>query len=170
LLLTISNALSHDLYFRLVNPGAPAMRRVMLSKFLVLVVALMAAFLASMRFADILQFVSAAFSLAAATFFPALVMGIFWRRANRSGAVLGMLSGLVVCSYYMVTNHELLRRAFGVTRPLQDCAWWGIDPMAAGVFGAPAGALVLVVASLLSHPPGPAEQAVVDRLRTPGWS
>lgn len=170
LLLTISNALSHDLYYRLVNPRAPAMRRVMLSKFLVLVVALAAAFIASMRFADILQFVSAAFSLAAATFFPALVMGIFWKRANRTGAVLGMLSGLGVCSYYMVTNHELLRRLFGVTRPLQDCAWWGIEPIAAGVFGAPAGALVLVIASLLSRPPGPAEQAVVDRLRTPGWS
>jgi cation/acetate symporter len=170
LLLTISNALSHDLYFRLVNPRAPAMRRVMLSKFLVLVVALLAAFIASMRFADILQFVSAAFSLAAATFFPALVMGIFWRRANRTGAVLGMLSGLCVCSYYMATNHELLRRLFGVTRPLQDCAWWGIEPVAAGVFGAPAGALVLVIASLLTRPPGPAEQAVVDRLRTPTWS
>ncbi|WP_310462156.1 sodium:solute symporter family protein [Sphaerotilus sp.] len=170
LLLTISNALSHDLYFRLINPRAPAMRRVMLSKFLVLVVALVAAFIASMRFADILQFVSAAFSLAAATFFPALVMGIFWRRANRTGAVLGMLSGLSVCSYYMVTNHELLRRLFGVTRPLQDCAWWGIEPVAAGVFGAPAGALVLVIASLLSRPPAAAEQAVVDRLRTPGWS
>lgn len=170
LLLTISNALSHDLYFRLINPRAPAMRRVMLSKFLVLVVALLAAFIASMRFADILQFVAAAFSLAAATFFPALVMGIFWRRANRVGAVLGMLSGLSVCAYYMVTNHELLRRAFGITRSLPDCAWWGIDPMAAGVFGAPAGALVLVIASLLTPPPGPAEQAVVDRLRTPGWS
>lgn len=170
LLLTISNALSHDLYYRLVNPRAPAMRRVMLSKFLVLVVALAAAFIASMRFADILQFVSAAFSLAAATFFPALVLGIFWKRANRTGAVLGMLSGLAVCSYYMVTNHELLRRLFGVTRPLADCAWWGIEPIAAGVFGAPAGALVLVIASLLSRPPGPAEQAVVDRLRTPAWS
>jgi cation/acetate symporter len=170
LLLTISNALSHDLYFRLINPRAPAMRRVMLSKFLVLVVALLAAFIASMRFADILQFVSAAFSLAAATFFPALVLGIFWRRANRVGAVLGMLSGLVVCVYYMVTNHELLRRLLGITRPLQDCAWWGIEPVAAGVFGAPAGALVLVIASLLTRPPGPAEQAVVDRLRTPTWS
>ena len=170
LLLTISNALSHDLYFRLINPRAPAMRRVMLSKFLVLVVALLAAFIASMRFADILQFVAAAFSLAAATFFPALVMGIFWRRANRAGAVLGMLSGLGVCAYYMVTNHELLRRVFGIARPLHDCAWWGIDSMAAGVFGAPAGALVLVIASLLTPPPRPAEQALVDRLRTPGWS
>lgn len=167
LLLTISNALSHDLYFRFVNPRAPAMRRVMLSKFLVLVVALLAAFIASMRFADILQFVSAAFSLAAAAFFPALVLGIFWRRANGIGAVLGMVSGLLVCLYYMGTNHELLRRVFGITRPLVECSWWGIDPVAAGVFGAPAGALVMIVASLLTRPPGPAENEVVDRLRMP---
>ena len=167
LLLTVSNALSHDLYFRFINPRAPAMRRVMLSKFLVLVVALLAAFIASMRFADILQFVSAAFSLAASAFFPALVLGIFWARANRVGAVLGMVSGLAVCLYYMVTNHELLRRMVGITRPLADCAWWGIDPVAAGVFGAPAGALVVVIASLLTRPPGAQERATVERLRHP---
>lgn len=167
LLLTISNALSHDFYFRFVNPRAPAMRRVMLSKFLVLVVALMAAFLASMRFADILQFVSAAFSLAAAAFFPALVLGIFWQRANRTGAVLGMLTGLLVCVLYMVTNHEVLRRMFGITWPLADCRWWGIDPVAAGVFGVPAGALVLVLVSLLTARPGPEQLAVVARLRDP---
>ena len=167
LLLTISNALSHDFYFRFVNPRAPAMRRVMLSKFLVLVVALMAAFLASMRFADILQFVSAAFSLAAAAFFPALVLGIFWQRANRTGAVLGMLTGLLVCVFYMVTNHEVLRRMFGITWPLADCRWWGIDPVAAGVFGVPAGALVLVLVSLLTARPGPEQLAVVARLRDP---
>ncbi|MDQ5897475.1 MAG: cation/acetate symporter [Pseudomonadota bacterium] len=167
LLLTISNALSHDLYFRFINPQAPAMRRVMLSKFLVLVVALAAAFLASMRFADILQFVSAAFSLAAAAFFPALVLGIFWQRANRVGAVLGMLTGLGVCVVYMVTNHEVLRRMFGITRALEDCRWWGIDPVASGVFGVVAGAAVLVLASLLTPRPGPEQQAVIAKMRDP---
>jgi cation/acetate symporter len=167
LLLTISNALSHDLYFGFVNPRAPAMRRVLLSKFLVLVIALMAAFIASMRFADILQFVTAAFSLAAAAFFPALVLGIFWARANRIGATLGMLSGLAVCLYYMVTNHLLLRQLFGIDWPLAATRWWDVEPIAAGVFGVPAGALVMVTASLLTRPPGPAEQALVERLRDP---
>ncbi len=168
LLLTISNTLSHDLYFRLINPRAPALRRVMLSKFLVLVVALLAAFISSMRFADILQFVSAAFSLAAAGFFPALVLGIFWRRANRVGAVSGMLAGLGVCLYYMVTNHPLLRDGLGIHAPLELSRWWGIEPVAAGVFGVPAGVIVMVLASLCSPPPGAREQAVVDRLRDPG--
>ncbi len=67
----------------------------------------------------------------------------------------------------MATNHELLRRMVGITRPLADCAWWGIDPVAAGVFGAPAGALVVVIASLLTRPPGAQERATVERLRHP---
>ncbi len=85
LLLTIANSLSHDIYFRLFNPRANAVSRVIASKMLVMVVALLAALIAALRLTDILQFVSAAFSLAAAAFFPALVMGIFWRRANRAG-------------------------------------------------------------------------------------
>ncbi|MFM2057362.1 MAG: hypothetical protein RLY71_1747 [Pseudomonadota bacterium] len=171
LLLTISNALSHDLYFRLINPRAPAVRRVMVSKFLVLVMALLAAFVASLRLGNILQLVSAAFSLAAAAFFPAFVLGIFWRRASRQGAVLGMLSGLAVCLYYMLTNHPALRGLLGISMPLEQARWWGIDPGAAGVFGVPVGALVLVVVSLLGPRPQPDEKALVDRMRYPdsGW-
>ncbi len=167
LLLTISNALAHDLYYRVINPTAPAMRRVMLSKFLVLVVALAAAFVAQLRLTDILQFVSAAFSLAASVLFPALVLGIFWRRATRWGATTGMLVGMGVCVYYMVTTHPALRGWFGVTRPLADCLWWGIEPMAAAVFAVPAGCVALVLASLAGPAGSAAEQAVVDRLRFP---
>jgi cation/acetate symporter len=167
LLLTISNALSHDLYHRIINPRAPAMRRVMLSKFLVLVVALAAAFVAQLRLTDILQFVSAAFSLAASVLFPSLVMGIFWRRASAWGATCSMLVGLTVCVYYMVTTHPALRGWFAVTRPIVDCQWWGIEPMAAAVFAVPAGCVALVLASLLGPPSTAAEQAVVDRLRFP---
>jgi cation/acetate symporter len=167
LLLTISNALSHDLYFGYFNPRAPAIRRVMLSKFLVLVIALFAAFIASMRLADILQFVTAAFSLAAAGFFPALVLGIFWRRVNRAGATLGMLTGLGVCLYYMFTTHPLIRKILDIGLPLEQALWWDVDSVAAGVFGVPAGAVVMIIASLLTPRPGPAELAVVDRLRDP---
>ncbi|MDP4300174.1 VC_2705 family sodium/solute symporter [Leptothrix discophora] len=167
LLLTISNALSHDLYFGLVNPRAPAMRRVMLSKFLVLVIALLAAFIASMRLTDILQFVTAAFSLAASAFFPALVFGIFWGRANRIGATLGMLAGLGTCVAYMVVAHPLLRSFFGVTLPLEQARLLDVDAVAAGVFAVPVGALVLFVGSLLTAPPGAQQLALVERARNP---
>ncbi|MFO1268809.1 MAG: hypothetical protein U1F67_19840 [Rubrivivax sp.] len=84
-LLTIANALSHDLYYKMIDPNAPTARRVMISKMLLLVVALLAALVAAQKPADILFLVSAAFSFAAAAFFPALVLGIFWKRANKWG-------------------------------------------------------------------------------------
>ena len=168
LLLTIANSLSHDVYFRLFQPRAHAVSRVIASKMLVMVVALLAALIAALKITDILQFVSAAFSLAAAAFFPALVMGIFWRRANRAGAVAGMLAGLAICGYYMATNLPLLRSLLGVTRPLADCRWFGLDAVAAGVFGVPLGLLVLVLVSLATAAPGVEQRTLVDRLRVPG--
>ena len=115
LLLTIANSLSHDIYFRLFAPKAHAVSRVIASKMLVMVVALLAALTAALRLTDILQFVSAAFSLAAAAFFPALVMGIFWRRANRAGAVAGMLAGTAVCLAYMAANLPIARSLLGIS-------------------------------------------------------
>ncbi|MFZ9181927.1 MAG: sodium:solute symporter family protein, partial [Hylemonella sp.] len=85
LLLTIANALSHDLYYKMIDPNAPTSRRVMISKVLLLVVALAAAYVAAQKPADILFLVSAAFSFAAAAFFPALTLGIFWKRATKWG-------------------------------------------------------------------------------------
>ena len=167
LLLTISNALSHDFVFRLVNPRASAIKRVMLSKLLVLVTAVLAAWVASLRIANILPFVTAAFSVAAATFFPALVLGIFWRRANRAGAVAGMLVGVGVCLWYMARNLPGTRVWLGLGELGANLRWFGIDPVSAGVFGVPAGCLALVLVSLLTRPPAAAELAMVDNLRRP---
>lgn len=165
LLLTISNALSHDLYYRVVNPKASAVRRVMLSKLMVLVTAVAAAWVASLRIAGILPFVAAAFSLAAAAFFPALVSGIFWRRATRAGAVAGMLTGLLISAGYMVAGLPEARSLFGLAGP--PVRWFGIDPVAAGVFGVPAGFAVLLIISLLSPAPTRSESGLVAQLRSP---
>jgi cation/acetate symporter len=131
----------------------------------VLVVALVAAWVAALRIADILQFVAAAFSLAASALFPVLVMGVFWPRASRAGATLAMLSGLGVCAWYMATNMPVLRQLFAVTQPLSQTRWWDIDPIAAGVFGVPVGFAVLVLVSLLTRPRQDA--ALVRQLRSP---
>jgi cation/acetate symporter len=168
LLLTISNALSHDFFFRIVRPGASAIKRVMFSKLMVLLTAVLAAWVASLRLANILPFVTAAFSLAAATFFPALVMGIFWRRANRAGAVAGMLTGAGLCLWYMVQHLAGARAWLGLGEALAETRWFGIDPVAAGVFGVPAGCTALVLVSLLTPEPAEAERAMADALRRPG--
>ena len=167
LLLTISNALSHDLIFRVIKPRASAIKRVMLSKMMVLVTAVLAAWVASMRIANILPFVTAAFSIAAATFFPALVLGIFWRRANRAGAVAGMLAGVGLCLWYMARNLAGPRAWLGLGEAAADLRWWGIDPMSAGVFGVPLGCAMLVMVSLLTSAPAAEQAAMTEALRRP---
>ncbi|MCV2422420.1 cation acetate symporter [Paucibacter sp. DJ2R-2] len=165
LLLTISAALSNDVYFRLFNPNASMTRRVTLSKALLLATALAAAAVAAQRPADILLLVTSAFSIAGATFFPALVLGIFWRRANGWGAVAGMLTGLAVTLYYMVVASPSLRLALGVPGPAE--LLWGIAPVSAGVFGVPAGFLAIALVSCFTPRPAAEQAQLVDRLRSP---
>jgi len=165
LLLTISNSLGHDLYFKMIDPNASTVSRVTVSKILLLVVALLAAYVAAQKPADILFLVSAAFSFAAASFFPALSLGIFWKRATGVAASLGMVSGLGVTFYYMLTNQPWLRSAFGITSPVQ--LWWGIEPISAGLFGVPVGFAVIVLVSLVTPRPSPQSLALVDHIRYP---
>ncbi|NWG74138.1 MAG: cation acetate symporter [Rubrivivax sp.] len=165
LLLTIANALSHDLYYKMIDPNATTARRVAVSKALLLVVALLAAWVASQKPADILFLVSAAFSFAAAAFFPALVLGIFWKRATKWGASLGMIAGLGVTFYYMTQTQPWLRGLFGVTKPVE--LWWDIQPISAGVFGVPLGFAVIIVVSLLTPAPKKETQELVEHVRYP---
>jgi cation/acetate symporter len=167
LLLTIANALSHDFYYKMLDPNAPTARRVMISKILLLVVAVCAALVAAQKPADILFLVSAAFSLAAAAFFPALVCGIFWKRANKWGATLGMIAGLGVTFYYMATTQPWLRSVFGVTSPIADNIWWGIQPISAGLWGVPLGFVVIIVVSMLTPAPDRDTQELVEHVRYP---
>jgi len=167
LLLTIANALSHDLYYKMIDPNASTTRRVTISKALLLVVALAAAGVAAQKPADILFLVSAAFSFAAAAFFPALVLGIFWKRANRWGASLGMIAGLGTTFYYMATTQPWMRSLFGVTSPIADNIWWGIQPISAGLFGVPMGFAVIIIVSLLTAPPRKQTQELVEHVRYP---
>ncbi|MBC7707464.1 MAG: cation acetate symporter, partial [Rhodoferax sp.] len=165
LLLTIANALSHDLYYKMIDPNASTARRVALSKMLLLMVALAAAYVATRKPADILFLVSAAFSFAAAAFFPALTLGIFWKRANGLGASLGMVAGLGTTFYYMVTTQPWMRGVFGITAPVQ--LWWDIEPISAGLFGVPIGFAVIVLVSLVTRPPGKKAEQLVDYVRYP---
>ena len=159
LLLTIANALSHDVYYKMIDQNASTSRRIVVSKFLLLVVAFLAAYVTALKPGDILFLVGAAFSLAASAFFPALVCGIFWKRANKLGAVLGMSLGLGVCAYYMYITYPF----FGVNAP----KWWDINPISAGIFGIPIGFLGVIVGSLLSPAPARDVQELVDNVRYP---
>ncbi|TFZ08620.1 VC_2705 family sodium/solute symporter [Ramlibacter humi] len=147
LLLTISNALVRDIYCHEINREISPEYRVILSKFALLAMALVAAAVASVKPAEILPLVAASFSLAASAFVPAMVLGIFWRRANAAGAVAGMACGLGVTIYYMAVNAPSVRAFFAM--PPGASLWFGIQPISAGVFGVPAGVVATVLASWL---------------------
>jgi cation/acetate symporter len=168
LLLTIANALSHDLYYKMIDPNASTARRVAISKALLLMVALAAAYVAAQKPADILFLVSAAFSFAAAGFFPALVLGIFWKRANKLGACLGMASGVGLTFYYMINTQPWLREVFyGIPRGVPAQLWWDIQPISAGLFGVPLGFAVIIIVSLLTKAPDREVQELVEYVRYP---
>ena len=145
LLLTISNALVHDT----ATPGPrgvarPTENHVILSKFALLAAAMLAAFVAVLKPAEIISLVTASFSIAASTFFPGLVLGIFWRGATRRGVVAGMLSGVGLTVGYMLWANPSLRAWWGLE---PGGLWAGILPMSAGFFGVPTGFAVIVLVS-----------------------
>ncbi|MEZ5926288.1 MAG: sodium:solute symporter family protein [Hyphomicrobiaceae bacterium] len=102
LLLAIANALSHDIYYKMLDRNAPTARRLIVARVLLVLVAIAAAYTASTKPADILSMVAWAFSLAAAGLFPALVLGVWSKRTNGYGAVAGMIIGFGMCLYYLV--------------------------------------------------------------------
>lgn len=143
LLLTISNALAHDGYYAGKTGKIDPIRKVMVSKILLLMVALVATWIAAHKAVNILSWISYAFSLAAATFFPVLVLGLCSTRTTRAAAVGAMLVGLSVTGFYMALGNGMLGSAG---------RWMGIDPMAGGIFGVAAGlAWGVLVSALKPH-------------------
>jgi cation/acetate symporter len=155
LLLTIANAISHDLYYNVIDRTASLTKRLTITKILLVVTALIAAWVATFRFAVIAELVAWAFSLAGASFFPALVMGIWWKRANKPGAVWGMIAGLAVTTYYLIGS-----RFYGVS-------WFGTQTIASAIFGLPVGFLVIWIVSLVTAAPPQAVQDLVVSVRYP---
>ncbi|NKC33007.1 sodium:solute symporter family protein [Falsiroseomonas selenitidurans] len=156
LLLAIANALSHDIYYRMIDPQADSKRRLVVARVLLIVVALVAAWVASTRPAGILAMVAWAFSIAASGLFPALVMGVWWKRTTSAGAVAGMVVGYGVCLFYLIGTQYM-------GMPL----WFGIRNISCGLFGIPAAFLTTFVVSLMTQAPSQAMQDFIDSIRTP---
>lgn len=155
LLLTISNALSHDLYYKMINPNASIMRRLTISRALLVVSAVIAAWVATFRITIIVELVAWAFSLAAAGFFPALVMGIWSKRTTKQGAVAGMILGLGITLFYMIGN-----RFYGVN-------WLGVKHISSALFGLPVGFITIWLVSKFTPAPPQEMQDFVESVRYP---
>lgn len=164
LLLTIANALSHDLYYKMLDPNASTLRRLAVSRFLLLIVALIAAAIATQAGPwGILAFVAYAFSIASASFLPALVMGIFWKRTTTTAANIGMIVGFAVCMYYLFATAFIGAPEERVAR-----MWFGTDSRSAGIFGIAAGFVIIWLVSLVTKAPDQKTQDLVESVRYPG--
>jgi cation/acetate symporter len=128
LLLAIANALSHDVYYKMIDPNAPTIRRLTVARALLVVVAVIAAATAATKPGDILAMVGWAFSLAMAGNFPALVMGVWWKRTTATGAVCGIIAGFGLCLFYLVTSRYF---------PGAGVKYFGMTSLTSPLTGAP---------------------------------
>lgn len=128
LLLAIANALSHDVYYKMIDPSAPTIRRLTVARVLLFFVAVAAAATAATRPGDILAMVGWAFSLAMAGNFPALIMGVWWKRTTAAGAIAGMIAGFGLCLFYLVSTRYF---------PGAGVKYFGMSSLLNPVSGAP---------------------------------
>ncbi|MDX9766826.1 MAG: sodium:solute symporter family protein [Ectothiorhodospiraceae bacterium] len=161
LLLAMANALSHDLYYKIIDPKAETRKRLLTARILLLVIGAGGALVASMKLTGILGAVAWAFCFAMSGLFFPLVLGVWWKRANRPGAIAGMVGGLAVGWWYLlaVRNPEAW---YGIAKP-----WIGLDHLRFGIVGIVASLVCMVVVTLLTKAPDEETQRMVDEVRVP---
>jgi cation/acetate symporter len=178
LLLAIANALSHDVYYKMIDPTADTKRRLVLSRVLLLFVAVIAAWTAGVLGADILFLVSWAFSIAASGLFAGLVLGIWWKRCGNAAGVAGVAAGFAVCMFFLVATEfygPWVKSAMSWMGDIQivkvrgrDVAYiWGINNISVGIFGIPAAFLAQWIVGRFSEPASQDMQDFIDSIRVP---
>jgi cation/acetate symporter len=190
LLLAIANALSHDIYYKMIDPNAATIKRLTVARVLLVGVAVAAAATAATKPGDILAMVGWAFSLAMAGNFPPLVLGIWWKRCTTPGAIAGMIAGFSLCLFYLVctryfpqagvdyfgmsamTNPVTGAPVVDITKPIvassaQRVGWFGLNNINCGLLGMPFGFLVTYVVSLMTEAPSKEMQNFIDEIRKP---
>ena len=158
LILAIANALSHDIYYKMIDPKADVRTRLLVARILLVVIGALGAYIASMRLTSILGAVAWAFDFAMSGLFFPLVLGVWWKRATRQGAIAGMVLGLASGTAYLV----YVAPAFYNNTP-----WLGIDHLRFGIIGAVVCLVAMVVVSLATEEPDSATQKMVDEVRIP---
>ena len=158
LILAIANALSHDIYYKIIDPKADVRKRLIVARLLLVVIGALGAYIASMRLTGILGAVAWAFDFAMSGLFFPLVLGVWWKRATSQGAVAGMLLGLGSGTAYLI----YVAPAF-----MNKTPWLGIDHLRFGIIGATVSLVAMIVVSLATEEPDAATQKMVDEVRIP---
>ncbi|GAB4524557.1 MAG: cation acetate symporter [Pleurocapsa sp.] len=157
LLLVISSSIAHDVYYRIINPQASESQRVMVGRIMVGFAIAIAGYFGVNPPGFVAEVVAFAFGLAAASFFPVIILGIFDKRTNREGAIAGMIVGLVFTAFYIIGV-----KFYGMS------TWFlGISPEGIGTVGMVINFIITYVVSRLTPPPPLAVQELVENLRSP---
>ena len=176
LLLAIANALSHDVYYKMIDPHADTKRRLMISRALLAVVAVIAAWVAGTLGANILFLVSWAFSMAAAGLFAGLVLGIWWKRCGNAGGTWGVIGGFGACMFFLVTTEfygPWLKSVLGDAMQIvairgREVAYpWGINNISVGIFGIPTAFIVQILVGHFTKPASQDMQEFIESIRVP---
>jgi len=157
LLLVISSAIAHDVYYRILRPDASESQQVFVGRVMVGLGVALAGYFGINPPGFVAQVVAFAFGLAASSFFPIIVLGIFDRRTNREGAIAGMITGLVFTLFYIIGVK------FGGMEPW----FFGVSAEGIGTLGMIINFIVTLVVSRLTPPPPGAIQEMVEYLRAP---
>jgi cation/acetate symporter len=155
LLLAIANALSHDLYYKMIDPKADTRTRLIVARVLLIVIGAAGAAVASLRLTGILGAVAWAFDFAMSGLFFPLVLGIWWKRANRAGAIAGMALGFGAGTWYLVHVYT------------GGAQFLYLDHLRFGIVGAAVSVVAMVVVSLMTKEPSAEIQKMVDDTRVP---
>ena len=163
LLLVISTSVAHDMMKRSFMPNISDKKELLYARLAIFVAVLIAGYFGMYPPAYVAQVVAFAFGLAAASFFPAIVLGIFWKRMNKEGAIAGMVAGFGFTAAYIIY--------FRFMNPAIDNAdnWlFGISPEGIGTFGTLNNTCVAIAVARLTPPPPAAFIEIVERIRLPG--
>jgi len=155
LILAIANAISHDVYYKMIDPKAETAKRLLVARVLLVVIGFAGATIAAMEIQGILGSVIWAFDFAMSGLFFPLVLGVWWKRANRQGAIAGMALGLASSIWYLVWVRT------------GGSGFLGITQLTFGIFGAAVSLVSMVVVSLMTEAPDKATQKMVDEVRIP---
>ena len=164
LVLAISNALSHDIYYKIIDPKADTAKRLLVARVLLVIIGAAGAYIASFRLTSILGSVAWAFDFAMSGLFFPLVLGVWWKRATRQGAIAGIMAGIISGTLYLTWVFPKFSVPMwgGVNTP-----FLGIDHLRFGLIGAPICLVVMVVVSLMTKEPSPSVQKMVEDTRIP---
>ncbi|MEW7290626.1 sodium:solute symporter family protein [Aquimarina sp. 2304DJ70-9] len=165
LLLVISTSISHDLIKKQIKPNISERGELWAARISILVAVIIAGLFGIYPPGFVAAVVALAFGLAAASFFPAIILGIFDKRMNRQGAVAGMVVGITLMLFYMVRYKTGL---IGVMEPKPASEWWlGTSPEGFGTIAMMVNVIISMVVSRVTSPPPEEVQEIVERIRIP---